>query len=125
MSKPEFRIDDETTLGIFPGTVYLITSEEKWHDTMHYLTAEESVEALGSGRAKAMIDSNGVVIYFIGVFDGSLAALVHECSHVMFYILDYVGVEIDRGAANETFCYGIDKLFGDFQEAVEYSARLQ
>lgn len=125
MSKPEFRIDDETTLGIFPGTVYLITSEEKWHDTMHYLTMEESVETLGSGRAKAMVDGNGVVIYFIGVFDGSLAALVHECSHVMFYILDYVGVEIERGADNETFCYGIDKLFGDFQEAVEYSARLQ
>lgn len=125
MSKPEFRIDDETTLGIFPGTVYLITSEEKWHDTMHYLTAKDSDGDLGAGRATQLECGEFGRIYLVGVFDGSLAALVHECSHVMFYILDYVGVEIERGAANETFCYGIDKLFGDFQEAVEYSARLQ
>lgn len=125
MSKPEFRIDDETTLGIFPGTVYLITSEEKWHDTNHYLTLEESSGRLGAGMARNMEHADGGRIYIIGVFDGQLQTLVHECSHVMFFILDYVGVEIERGAANETFCYGIDKLFGDFQEAVEYSARLQ
>jgi len=59
-------------------------------------------------------DKSGENLYLIGVSDNSLATLVHECAHAMFYCCRDVGVTIDTDAGNETYCYLLDRMFTAF-----------
>lgn len=56
----------------------------------------------------------GENLYLIGVFNGEAATLVHECAHATFYCCRDVGVVVDTGAANETYCYLLDRMFSHF-----------
>ena len=52
----------------------------------------------------------GKDIYLLGVFDGRVSTLAHEAAHIVFDICRTVGVEIEAGRANETFCYLLDAI---------------
>jgi hypothetical protein len=59
-------------------------------------------------------ESHGENLYLIGIFNGDIATLVHECAHVTFYTCRDVGVSIDPDEANETYCYLLDRMFSHF-----------
>ena len=63
-----------------------------------------------SGRKESVIDFKNKLIR-----DGwSLNTIVHECEHVTFDIMEYIGMELDYKTNHEAFCY----LMGHITERV-------
>ena len=42
-------------------------------------------------------------LYLLGVFNGEVATLVHECAHIAFNVCRDTGVTVDTEGANETY----------------------
>lgn len=92
------------------GKIYFCSTRGKW---------KEAHEALGA--VAKMLDRRGAAntfratdgspdIYLLGVFDHSVATLAHESAHLVFDICEAVGIDVERGRANETFCHLLDKI---------------
>jgi hypothetical protein len=65
-----------------------------------------------SGCACRMVnEKTGQLLYLAGVFEPSLATLVHELAHTTFFILDDLGIPVEGGENNEAFCYLLDALY--------------
>lgn len=95
--------------------IYLCTSKEEWAQAETSIGIPPSDLSSSLGRCRQFVnEATGDNVYLIGVFDGSLATLVHECAHATFYCCDDVGVTVDTGKANETYCYLIDRMFCHF-----------
>lgn len=97
------------------ANVYLCVSKDEW------IQAEASIglpaaDLKGiSGRCREFVnDVTGESLYLIGVFDNSLATLVHECAHATFYCCSDVGVTVKTDQPNETYCYLLDRMFSHF-----------
>jgi hypothetical protein len=97
------------------ANVYLCCSREEWKQACDFLGGDTgSIEMLG-GATTAYTNAEAVEnLYLLGVFNGDVATLVHECAHVAFYTCRDVGVVIDTDAANETYCYLLDRMFSHF-----------
>lgn len=97
------------------ANVYLCRSKEEWDAACVHLGVETGGNDMFVGCCQHYqnIDNNEN-IYLIGVFNGEAATLVHECAHATFYCCRDVGVAIDTSAANETFCYLLDRMFSAF-----------
>ena len=102
------------------ANVYLCRSKDGW------IQAESSIglppaDLIGSaGRCREFVnDVSGERLYLIGVFDNSLATLVHECAHATFYCCNDVGVTVKTDQPNETYCYLLDRMFNHFQHHIK------
>ncbi|HHU7963203.1 TPA: hypothetical protein ACUKG2_004772, partial [Escherichia coli] len=62
-----------------------------------------------NGASHTMSSENGV-LHVIGVFNGKLSTIAHECAHMAFDICSRVGVDVEPGRANETYCYLMSRL---------------
>lgn len=56
--------------------------------------------------------------YTIGVFDGNLATLVHECVHTAAFILSNAGIELIQNHA-EPMAYLVDYLYREGAKFME------
>lgn len=65
---------------------------------------------LGCQRASHTMSSENGVLHVIGVFNGKLSTIAHECAHMAFDICSRVGVDVESGRANETYCYLMSRL---------------
>ncbi|MDU5780751.1 MAG: hypothetical protein E6Z83_08065 [Pantoea sp.] len=102
------------------ANIYLCRSKDEW------IQAESSIglppaDLIGSaGRCREFVnDVSGERLYLIGVFDDSLATLVHECAHATFYCCNDVGVTVKTDQPNETYCYLLDRMFNHFQHHIK------
>lgn len=84
------------------GRIYLCKTMDEFGEVMNFVCRHFENETSGEN------------IYVIGVFNGSESTLVHECAHAAFLICHDFGVKIESGAANETYCYMIDRMFSYF-----------
>ena len=66
------------------------------------------------GNAVALQNESGRRIYLLGVYDNSLATLVHEVGHVTLFVMEYAGIDAYDSLA-EPVCY----LLGDMYEKLE------
>lgn len=66
-----------------------------------------------AGRTCATYDDDGYTIYLVGWFDGDRSVLVHELSHVCFFIFSEVGIDA-RDSDGEAFCYLLQYLCKQF-----------
>jgi len=97
------------------ANVYLCRSKEEWQQALLSLSEQEQNLAHSNGRTMHFCDDDtGENMYLVGVFDGQISTLVHECAHATFYCCNDVGVTIDTGSANETYCYLLDRMFTAF-----------
>lgn len=97
------------------ANVYLCRSREEWDKACIHLGVEPGVaDALVGCCQQYQNTETNENLYLIGVFNGESATLVHECAHAAFYCCRDVGVTIDTGAANETYCYLLDRMFSAF-----------
>lgn len=90
------------------GDVVFCDSIESWN-AVHDRLGVDAGEGLTNGASHTLRSGSGTV-HIIGVFNGSVSTLAHECSHVAFDICGIVGVTVTPGEANETFCYLISRL---------------
>lgn len=97
------------------ANIYLCRSKEEWLAAELALGVPLSDVSFNNGRCRHFSDDEtGENLYLVGVFDGNISTLVHECAHATFYCCNDVGVTIDTGAANETYCYLIDRMVSEF-----------
>ncbi|AJJ64486.1 hypothetical protein [Yersinia aldovae] len=97
------------------ANIYLCRSVEEWKLACKHLAVDAGEIDTLSGAAQTYSNNEtNENIYLIGIFDGELSTLVHECAHVAFYTCRDVGVTIDTNAANETYCYLLDRMVSHF-----------
>lgn len=90
------------------GDVIFCNSIEAW-EALHNQLRADGGRGLTNG-ASHTISSRAGTLHIIGVFNGKISTLAHECSHIAFDICGIVGVPVSAGEANETFCYLISRL---------------
>lgn len=97
------------------ANVYLCVSKEEWVKAEANIGVPPADISSSVGRCRHFVsDKTGENLYLIGVFDNSLATLVHECAHATFYCCSDVGVTTNPAEANETYCYLLDRMFSHF-----------
>ncbi len=102
--------------------VYLFTTIDDWKQAHRHLGIEVNNLSRINGCVRHFHDpSTGENMYMVGVFDGKLSTLVHECAHACFYVCNDVGVRVDTAERNETYCYMIERMFERFMPYIKTS----
>lgn len=97
------------------ANVYLARSKDEWEAACIHMKVDPSgIAMLGGACRHYQNEETNENLYLIGVFNGDIGTLVHECAHATFYCCNDVGVSVDTGAANETYCYLLDRMFSHF-----------
>ncbi|WP_369606269.1 hypothetical protein [Serratia marcescens] len=97
------------------ANVYLCTSRDEWNQACTYLGFPDNNVDMLSGATQTYQNAEAQEnLYLLGVFNADIATLAHECAHLAFYVCRDTGVTVDTNAANETYCYLLDKLFSAF-----------
>lgn len=102
-----------TVVPIFGGTVVLCNTPKQFTDCEMYLTHQNRSDLPLGGVCASMRGSKGDRMYLVGVFDKTIATLAHELAHACFFILGDVGVRVEPGERNETFCYLLSYLLAE------------
>ncbi len=90
------------------GYVVYCDSWDNWC-SLHEKLGIDSGDSFVNGMSHT-VSNNEAVLHIIGVFNGRESTLAHECAHMAFDICHRVGVSVETGAANETFCHLISRL---------------
>lgn len=94
------------------ANVYLCRSREEWSQACDALDCSRSDLSALSGATQTYRNADtGETLYLLGVFDGALSTLAHECAHIAFYVCRDTGVVVEEAGANETYCYLVGGLF--------------
>jgi hypothetical protein len=91
------------------GDVVFCRSWDEWNK-LHAGLGADGGQAYGYGASRTLSSESGT-IFIIGVFNSKSSTLAHECAHIAFDICKRVGVVVEQGRANETYCYLISSLF--------------
>lgn len=102
---PQFK------LPLFSGhSVYLCVNKEEW-EAAHLSLGVEAKMLDRKGTANSFQSLSGQDdVHLLGVFDGKTSTLAHEAAHIVFDICHLIGVDVQAGKANETFCYLLDHI---------------
>lgn len=91
---------------LFGGEIVLCRSRKEWAYAMRHYGQEDDSANFAGGRAMSLVDpKTRDRSYIIGIFDDSIGTLSHELAHVVFYVMDSAGVQLENGGTNEVFCY--------------------
>lgn len=97
------------------ANVYLCRSKGEWAQAEMAIGVSLANVSMVNGMCRQFVnDETGENLYLVGVFDNSIATLVHECAHATFYCCSDVGVTTHPTDANETYCYLLDRMFTAF-----------
>lgn len=92
------------------GKVYLCKTQQEWIDAHRALNAEvKLLDRVGASNSFKHLDG-GMDIHLLGWFDQKPSTLAHESAHLIFDICHEIGIRVESGQANETFCYLLDSL---------------
>lgn len=113
MAKPKWPKLPRLLVPLFEcAQVHLCTTRDEWMEAYVALGLEsDNVHALAGCVRRIENAETGERLILLGVFNGELHVLAHECAHAAFRICEMCGVEITRDGTNETFCYLVDKIF--------------
>lgn len=91
------------------GEVVFCADIDEWMD-LHNRIGVDSGSDLTNGASQTLHNKDMGTLHVIGVFNGRTSTLAHECAHIAFDICSNVGVTVQPGEANETYCYLISRL---------------
>ena len=94
------------------GKVYVCKNKQAWPDAHQTLGVIPKLLDRCGGANTFKNSETGQTIHLLGWFDGNLSTLVHEAAHLVFDICADVGIDIQVGKANETYCYLLDWMIG-------------
>lgn len=98
---------------LYEQQVYFTKSRKE----MNKVFPDDPVDGEGIAR-RCVNKESGFTAFFIGVFDGDLSTLAHECTHISFFLLEHVGVDVKPGEPNEAFAYLTGYLFKKLRDYV-------
>lgn len=91
------------------GSVIFCSSIDKWCE-LHGRLRVDAGDDFTNGASRTLRNKAQGNLYVIGVFNGKQSTLAHECAHMAFDICRDVGVHVQAGEANETYCYLLSRL---------------
>lgn len=62
-----------------------------------------------NGKAISIVNKDGQHIFFIGLFNSDYSTLVHESTHIAFFIYEAIGQKLSYH--DEIFCYLTAEIF--------------
>ncbi|HBT0444716.1 TPA: hypothetical protein MA058_003370 [Klebsiella pneumoniae] len=86
--------------------VYFTRDEKTFNKCRTKFTGKKPLQDLGCGCVST--DGQGKII--LGVFDKSDSTLIHELSHVMVHIFEYIGMPINSDTT-EAYAYLMASLY--------------
>lgn len=79
------------------GTIVFCRDFTEWQ-RLHQKLGVDVHDSDANGASHTMSSENGV-LHVIGVFNGKLSTIAHECAHMAFDICSRVGVDVEPGRA--------------------------
>lgn len=105
--------DFKVNVDPFGAVVYFYTDEEKLQRAVKKRSPLTDLEPLDAHAGCTYQVSP--LQFHVGVFDGTLNCITHECLHVVMSLMDDVGVD---PKCQETYCYTmgtlVDKAFAGY-----------
>lgn len=102
------------------GRIYLCRDKDEFRSAMQAINlSADGIDSLNGLCRHIVNEKTGENVYLIGVFNGGVATLVHECAHAAFFVCHDFGVKVDTEAANETYCYMLDRMFSHFMPFIQ------
>lgn len=98
-------------------SVYLVTDRKTFGQCQQFMGEPIWDASRCSGVTMKMEHPKYGEIFFVGVFDGRLSVLAHECSHAVFMLFERLGMD-PRDSAGEAFCYLLQGMFEHFAPTV-------
>jgi hypothetical protein len=95
---------------IYEIDCYFFTKKKDYIKAMNHVQLECDLEGV-DGRVHSLI-RDGIVMYYIGVFNGRMDTLVHEVTHASLFIADNLGIDA-YASSSEPVCYLNGFLFGE------------
>lgn len=92
----------------YPTTVWFTLDYEAFIKKYHAIST--NTDRPGPDFNGCCYSSDNYSMAIVGVFDGSLATVVHELAHATIAICTNVGIPITDNNS-ESFCYLLDSLF--------------
>lgn len=94
---------------LFGGEIWLCKSDKEFAEA-HKDSGLSLTAVPGCSGVTVFLGESFAPICIVGIFNGKFSTIAHEMSHACFRILSSMGVELDAGGGNETFCYLLDHL---------------
>lgn len=93
------------------ATIYFCQSAEEVEDFCKQADAAPIDLAGINGLSTRYINTKtGERMILIAVLNGEIPTLAHEASHAVFSLCEMIGVDVEVGKSNETFCYLVSAI---------------
>jgi hypothetical protein len=108
-------------LPLFEQNIHFVTSMDHYNICLGVMGFPPQAPAAGKGGWYT--DGDGDVMFLVGVMNGEHSTLVHEISHVTHFLCKYIGIDVEYGGANETFCYIMGALYKELAPLLDDANR--
>lgn len=96
------------------GTVYLCRNFDEWKSAHAAAGLEVDDDLQYSSGLCRYIHHAGKRRFLVCINSGEFSTLAHELAHVAFDVCGLAGVPCEEGKGNETFCYLLGAMMGNF-----------
>jgi hypothetical protein len=107
----------EYVMSPYKRSVYLVTDRKTLGQCQQFMGEDIWDASRSGGVTMKMVHPKYGEMFFLGVFDGRLSTLAHECAHAVFMVLERVGIE-PTDSHGEAFCYLLEDMFKRFAPIV-------
>lgn len=97
----------------YKRSVYMVTSRDDLATCEKYMNHPVWDSSKAAGAMLYMESKFSSGIYFIGVFDGKITTLAHECSHAILELFLRQGL-MAHDSQGEAFCYLLEDMLKTF-----------
>jgi hypothetical protein len=109
----------EYVMSPYKRSVYLVTDRKALGQCQQFMGEDIWDASRCAGVTMQMISQKHGEIYFVGVFDGRLCTLVHECAHVVLMLFERSGLAVSNAESHgEAYCYLLEDMFRRFAPIV-------
>jgi len=98
---------------LYGQVVWMATSRKEYGKALKFLGANKLEKNIGGISQVFENVKTKAPVYLIGWFNGDVATLAHECSHMAFNILAAVGIPVTH-ESNEAHAYLLAAIMRDF-----------
>jgi hypothetical protein len=105
LPKPVKRFE----IPIYGGEVLLYKDQKEFWKAYAFLGGRQEYDSPKSGEAAHLQSDEGMNIFLVGWYSGTLSTLVHEITHVMVFLFEHVGID-PRDSNGEVAAYLVGYL---------------
>lgn len=100
---------------IFDRAVYFVDDWDKYSQFMETVGVDVSDDEQTLGITRAFQHQPSMeTVFLVGCFDESPNTLIHETGHLVFLLLDLLGLPNPTNDDNELFCYLLGYVYNEF-----------